>query len=71
MKTSNHLFNKRLFPSTRGGGRVIKSRELHRVSEGESSASTTTDINVGFATPSTTKRTMAEMWGSKSCGDYQ
>ena len=50
----------RLFPSTRGGGRV---------GVGESSASTTIDTNTSFATPSTTKLTIAETWGSKTCGD--
>ena len=34
----------RLFPSTRGGGEQVESREPHRVGAGESSASTTTDI---------------------------
>ena len=42
----------RLFPSTTGGGRGGESREL---SVGESSASTTTDTNTGFATPSNHK----------------
>ena len=35
----------RLLPSTRGGGTGGKSRELHRVGIGESSASTTTYTN--------------------------
>ena len=39
----------------RGGGRGGESRELRRVGAGESSASTTTDTNTSFATPSTTK----------------
>ena len=69
MKTSNHLLNKRLFPSTRGGGKGGESRELHRLSAGESSAFTTTDTNTSFATPSTTKRTIVEIWGPKTCGD--
>ena len=55
MKIRNHLFNKRLFPSTRGGERGVKSREFHRVGAGESSASTITNTNVSFVTPSTTK----------------
>ena len=38
----------RLFPSTRGAGRRIESRELHRVGAGESSASTTTDTNTSL-----------------------
>ena len=50
----------RLFPSTTGGGRGGESREL---SVGESSASTTTDTNTGFATPSTTKRIITEICG--------
>ena len=61
----------RLFSSTRGGGRVVENRELHRVGAGESSASTTTDTNVSFATPFITKRTIAEIWGSKTYGDSQ
>ena len=28
MKTCNHLFNKRLFPSTRGGGKGIKAESF-------------------------------------------
>ena len=56
----------RLFPSTRGD-----SRELHRVGAGESSGSTITDTNTSFATQSTTKRMIAEIWGSKTCGDSQ
>ena len=51
-----------------GGG---ESRELFGVGAGESSASTTTDTNTSFATPSATKRTIAEIWASKSCGDSQ
>ena len=53
----------RLFPSTTGGGRGGESRELQRVGVGESSASTTTDTNTGFATPSTTKRIITEICG--------
>ena len=53
----------RLLPSTRGGGRGGESRELHRFGAGESSASTTTDTNTSFATPSTTKRVIGEIWG--------
>ena len=63
MKTSNHLFNKRykkLIPSARGEGREDESRGLHRVDAGESSASATTYAN-----------TIAEIWGSKTCGDSQ
>ena len=53
----------RLFPSARDGGRGGEIRECHRVGEGESSAANTTDTNTSFATPSTTKRTIAEIWG--------
>ena len=59
------------FPRTRGGGRGGESRELHRLGVGESYASTTTDTNVDFSTPSITKRTIAKIWGSKTCGDSQ
>ena len=55
----------------RGEGRGGESRELHRVGTGESSTSTTTDTNTSFATPSTKKRKIAEIWGSKTCGDSQ
>ena len=47
--------------STRGGDRGVESRDLHRVGAGESSVSTTTDIIISFATPSTTKLTVAEI----------
>ena len=57
----------RLFPNTRDGGRGGESRELPKVGADESSASTTTDTNNSFPTPSTTKRTSAEIWGSKAC----
>ena len=59
----------RLFASIRGGGRGGESRELHKVVVGESSASTTTDTNTSFAIPFTTKRTITEIWGSKTYGD--
>ena len=55
----------RLFPSTRGGRRGGESRELYKAGAGESSASVTTDTNTSFATPSTTKRTIAEIWDEK------
>ena len=61
----------RLFSSTWGGGRGGESRDLHRVGADKSSASTTTDTNTSFATPSTTKQTISEIWGSKTCGDSQ
>ena len=48
----------------------MQRRKLHRVGVGESS-STATDTNNSFATPSTTKRTIAEIWGSKTFGDSQ
>ena len=53
----------KLFSGTRGGGRAGESRDLHRVVVDESSASTTSDISTSFATSSTTKWTVAEMWG--------
>ena len=55
----------KLFHSTRGGGRVDESRELRRVGTGESSTSTTIDTNASFATPSTTKLTIVEIWDQK------
>ena len=61
----------KLFSSTRGGGRGAESRELHRVGADESSASTTTDTNISSATPFTAKRTIVEIWASKTCGDSQ
>ena len=60
---------KRLFSSTRGGWRGGKSRELHIGGASESSAFTTSDTNTSFETPSTTKRTIVEIWGSKTCVD--
>ena len=58
--------------STRGGERGVESRVLHSVCAGESSISTTTDIIISFATPSTTKLTVAEIWEyHKTCGDSQ
>ena len=62
---------KRLLLIKRGGGRGDESRKLHRVGAGESSASTTTDTNTSFATPSTTERAIAEAWESKTCVDSQ
>ena len=59
----------RQFPNTRDGGRGDESREVHRVGADESSASTTAVTNNSFPTPSTTKRKIAEIWGSKACGD--
>ena len=56
----------RLFPSTRGGERRGESRELFSVGAGESSASATHENNTSFATRSTTKRTIEEIWGSRA-----
>ena len=53
----------RLFPSARSGRREGEGRKLPTVGAGESSASTTTDTNISFATSSTTKRTIAEIFG--------
>ena len=47
----------------RGGRRGSESRDLHKVRAGESSASTTTNTNTTFATPSTRKQKIAEIWG--------
>ena len=69
MKTSNQLLHKnseRLLTSTRGGGRRGGRTELLRVGAGESSASATDTNNTSFATWSTTKRMIAEIWGSKT-----
>ena len=49
----------------RGGGKGGESRELHWVDAVESPASITTDTNTSFATPSTTKRKIAETWHQK------
>ena len=54
----------RLFPSIRGRERRVESSEILRFSAGESSASATDTINTSFATWSTTKRTIEEIWGS-------
>ena len=56
----------RLFPSIRGRGRRVESSELHGVGAGESSASATDTNNTSFATQSTTKWTIEEIWGSKA-----
>ena len=56
----------RLFPSIRGRGRKDESSELLRVGAGESSASATDTNNTSFAKGSTTKRTIQELWGSKT-----
>ena len=57
----------RLFPSIRGRGRRGESSELLlRVGAGESSASATDTNNTSFATRSTRKQTIEEIWGSKA-----
>ena len=56
----------RLFPSIRDRGRRVESSELLRVGAGESFASATDTNNTSFATRSTTKRTIEEIWGSKA-----
>ena len=56
----------RLFPSIRDGGRRSESSELLRIGAGESSASTTDTYYTNFATRSTTKLTIEEIWGLKA-----
>ena len=56
----------RLFPTIRGRGRRGESSELLRVGVGESSASATDTNNTSFATRSTTKWTIEEIWESKA-----
>ena len=56
----------RLFPSTRGRGTRGESSELLRIGADESSASATDTNNTSFATRSTTKRMIEEIWGSKA-----
>ena len=51
----------RLYPRARGGRRGGERRELHWVDASESPASTKTDTNTSFATPSTTKRMISEI----------
>ena len=56
----------RLFPSIRGRGKRSESSELLlKVGAGESSASATDTNHTSFATRSTTKRTIKEIWRSK------
>ena len=55
----------RLFPSIRGIGRRGESSELLRIGAGESSVSAT-DTNNSFATRSTTKQMIEEIWGAKA-----
>ena len=56
----------RLFPSVRGGTRRGESNDLLRVGASESSASATDTNNTSFATRSTTKQTIEEIWVSKA-----
>ena len=56
----------RLFPNIRGRVRRSESSEFHEVGAGESSASATDTNNTSFATRSTRKRTIEEIWGSKA-----
>ena len=55
-----------MFLSTRGGGRRGERRELLRVGAGEPSILATDTNNTGFATWSTTKGAIEEIWGSKT-----
>ena len=61
----------RLFPSIRGRGRRGESNELLRVGAGESSASATDTNNTSFATRSTTKQRIEEIWVSKATSKKQ
>ena len=54
-----------LFPNIRGRGMRGGSSEFLRVGARELSASVTDTNNTSFATRSTTKRTIEEIWGSK------
>ena len=56
----------KLFSSIRVGGRRGESSEPLRVGAGESSASATDANNNSFATRSTTKRKIPEIWGSRA-----
>ena len=56
----------RLLPSTRGRGRRVEGSEFLRVGAGESSASATDTNNTSFATRSTAKQMIEEIWGSKA-----
>ena len=61
----------RLFPSIRDRWRRGESSELIRVGAGESSASATDTNNTSFATRSTTKQPIEEIWGSKATSKKQ
>ena len=56
----------RQFASIRARGRRGESSDLLRVGTGESFASATDANNNSFATQSTTKRTIEEIWGLKA-----
>ena len=56
----------RLFPSITGRGRRGESSELLRVGASESSTPATDTNDTSFATRSTTKRTIEEIWESKA-----
>ena len=58
-------------PQYKGWKGAGKSRELHRDGAGKLSTSTTTDTSTSFARSYTTKRTIPEIWGSKTCRDSQ
>ena len=55
-----------IFPSIRGRGSRVESSELLRVGAGESSASATDANNNSFATRSSGKRMIEDIWGSKA-----
>ena len=55
-----------LLPIIRCWGRRGESSELLRIGDGKSSAPATDTNNTSFATRSTTKRTIEEMWESKA-----
>ena len=57
---------RRLFPSIRGRGRRGESSDPLWVAAGESSASATDTNNTSFATWSTTKQIIEEIWGLKA-----
>ena len=59
----------RLFPSTRSGGMRGESRELLWAGAGKSSGSATDTKNTSFATRSTIKQTIEEIWGSKATSE--
>ena len=62
MKTSNYLLNRSLKDCS-SCKRWREGRWKHKA--GEPSASTPTDTNTSFVTPSTTKQMIAEIWGKK------